>query len=205
VKKIWLILLPLAVLAGIWWWPRSTEPPNLGDLRYLMGKVQHNYGAEVDTICRKHRLPPEYFKALILLECGGQKPAPSRFEAGVLEKLQAIQAGTLDRYSGITAAHLQGRSAAELRLLATSWGPMQIMGYHALLMGVSVDDLKGQKAVFYGIKWSKELYGRYLREYRLKDAFHFHNRGRPYPSLGPPQTHDPYYVDRGLIYAEVLK
>ncbi len=201
-KKILLLVLLLFVPGiGYWVW----RPLPLGDVRYLMGKVERNYGKQVDSLCKKYRLPPEYFKALILLECGANKPANSRFEPKVFAMLKQVRDGNLAMYSGVSTAQLQGRADAELKQLATSWGPMQIMGYHCLSMGLSVDELRGPHAVQHGILWSKGLYGRYLREYRLRDAFHFHNRGRPYPKYRGSQTHDPLYVAKGLAYAQVLQ
>jgi hypothetical protein len=205
--KKW-IVLGLALLVGAvmlarWVYPNWFARLDLGDVRYLIGKVERNYGKTVDSLCQKYRLPPEYFKALILLECGASKPARSRFEPKVFETLQLVRDGQLGMYSGVSTAQLRGKADAELKLLATSWGPLQIMGYHCLGMGV--DDLRGPHAVRHGILWSKNLYGRYLREYRLRDAFHFHNRGRPYPKYGGPQTHDPTYVEKGLTYAQILR
>jgi hypothetical protein len=207
-KKMWLVglaALTLLTLGVYKLYPDWFAPVRLGDVRYLMGKVERNYGYQVDSLCQKYRLPPEYFKALILLECGANKPANSRFEAKVYQTLLQVRDGQLAGYSGVTTAQLRGRADAELRLLATSWGPLQIMGYHCLGMGLTVDDLRGPHAVRHGILWSKNLYGRYLREYRLRDAFHFHNRGRPFPKFGGAQTHDPSYVNKGLAYAQILR
>jgi len=51
-------------------------------------QTERNYGKEVTKLAKKYSLPPEYLKALIVLECDGKLPAPSRFEQGVYESLK---------------------------------------------------------------------------------------------------------------------
>ena len=115
-----------------------------------------NYGKEVEQICDELDLDPAYFKALIILECAGKKPAKSRFEKHVFEKLKAVRAGKQKSYSKLTQKQLKGRSDSELKMFATSWGPLQIMGYHCFNLGLGIDDLKGESSLRNGIIWAKK-------------------------------------------------
>ncbi len=76
------------------------------------------------------------------------------------------------------------------------------MGYQCVAMNVKVHDIRGDSALYWGMKWIDTAYGRKLRKGRYRDAFHIHNTGRPFPSNGKPRTHDPKYCDHGLSYME---
>jgi hypothetical protein len=136
------------------------------------------------------------------LECGGKKPAGSRFEKHVFKRLKEVRDGTRTNYENVKAHHLQDASDAALKNLATSWGPFQLMGYKCILLNVKIKDIRGPNAVHYGAKWINLAYGTRLRKGQYKDCFHIHNTGRPYPSNGRPKTHDPQYVPRGLSAIE---
>jgi hypothetical protein len=72
------------------------------------------------------------------------------------------------------------------------------MGYQCLLVGVKVQDIRGDSTVYFSVKWIKQTYGDYLAKGRYADAFHIHNRGIPVPKNGKYLTHHPEYVPRGL-------
>jgi len=158
-----------------------------------------NYGKQVEQICKELDLEPSYFKALIILECAGKKPAKSRFEKHVFEKLKAVRAGKQESYSKLDYKKLKGRSDSELKMLATSWGPLQIMGYHCFNLGIGIDDLKGANSLENGIIWAKKNYGQYLKRRDYQNAFHFHNTGKKHP-VWFAKTHDPDYVRKGMSY-----
>jgi hypothetical protein len=160
-------------------------------------RIEGLYGDEVEAVCAEHDLPPNYFKALIYLESSGIQ-APTRFEPGVYDKLLEVRDGRREAYGLITPETIVDASDEAVANLATSWGPLQIMGYHCVEIGVLVHSLRDADALEWGILWADQTYGRYLREDRPRDAFHMHNAGRPYPEDGPPRTHDPRYVGRGL-------
>ena len=161
-------------------------------------RIETLYGDEVEAACAEHGLPAPYFKALIFLESSGVAGQNPRFEPAVYERLQEVRDGRLERYGPITPELVSDASDDALRNLATSWGPMQIMGYHCVEIGVLVHDLRDTDALQWGILWADQTYGRYLRAGSPRDAFHMHNAGRPFPEQGPPRTHDPRYVGRGL-------
>lgn len=173
-------------------------------LEYAVYKVNLNYGAQVEQLASRLDLPANYFKALILLECSANIPPGSRYEPHVFVQLLGVQQGRVPSYSGIQQEHLRGKSQQMLQQLATSWGPLQIMGYHAIHLGIHIDELKGDKSLYHGMVWAKRNYGHLLKKKAYWDAFHFHNTGRTYPRFGKPLTHDPYYVGNGMAYMKKL-
>jgi len=195
----YIVLIALALL--VWLGGRSCV---VTANKEVIQKVKANYEPQVKQICQELNLPAEYFLALIILECSARKKPPSRYEPHVFEKLKAVKNGKLDSYSGLTKTDLQPRNEASLKLLATSWGALQIMGYNCISLKISIDQLKGANSLRYGILWCKLSYGKYLEKKDFKNAFHIHNTGKPYPSFWFPRTHDPLYVNKGLAYANAL-
>ncbi len=168
-------------------------------------RVEENYAEETEIICAELGLPANYFKALIILECGAQKPAPSRFEPKVYGKLKDLKEGRIEKYSNLTQKQLADYDDSGLRILATSWGPLQIMGYHCILLDIPISQLKSQKSLRFGIEWCKKNYGKYLKDKDYRNCFHLHNTGKKYPKLWNVQTHDPDYVERGMAYIEAFE
>lgn len=162
--------------------------------------VEINYGKAIDSAANVFELPPEYFKALCMLECTGRKEFPERFEPHVLDRLKEVKFQRLNNYEHVTPEMLSDANEEALKNLASSWGPFQLMGYKCLLLDIKVRDIRGDDAVFYGVKWIEMTYGDKLKAKRFKDAFHIHNTGKPYPLFGKPSTYDPDYVKRGLTY-----
>lgn len=167
--------------------------------------VENFYQIEVERVASAYDLPTEYLLALIILECGGHESPRHRFEPKRFRQLKNLRDGKRRKFEYLRRGDLEGLSDGEIRALATSWGPFQIMGYHTLGLStsgeeVTVEDLSGPKAVEIGIRWVDENYGSLLRQKRYKDAFHMHNTGRLYPKLGGPKTHDPKYVPNGLSH-----
>jgi hypothetical protein len=163
-------------------------------------KTEDNYGFDVLKYAKENDLPTEYLKALIILECSGNKPAGQRFEQSVYEKLKEVQNGTLNHFETIRKKHLIGCSDAALKNLATSWGPFQIMGYKCIKLGVLVEDLSGNESVKWGIKWINNEYGNLLRSGKYEEAFRLHNTGS---IIG--NTYDPEYVTNGLNHIEYFE
>jgi hypothetical protein len=173
--------------------------------RMALNAIERMYGQELSSLAAKHSLPPEYLKALIMLETSGRKRIPPRYEAHVYEELIALQQHRRTRYEHVRAQHLKGKNASYLKELASSWGPFQIMGYKSIELGLDISDLHGPKAIEHGVYWINKDYGHILRRKQYKDAFHYHNTGRRHPQKAPSQTHDPKYVSRGLRYMEYFK
>jgi len=159
-----------------------------------------NYGQEIDEIAIKYGLPANFLKALVVLECSGNKPVESRFEKHIFTKLKNVRNKKGSFYERVTNEILHDASDAAIENLARSWGPFQLMGYKCLQLNVLVNDIRGEDALDWGAKWIQMEYGHLLKQKRYKDAFHYHNSGRIFPADGIPATHDPQYVEKGLKY-----
>ena len=100
---------------------------------------------------------------------------------------------------------LRDATDGALKNMASSWGPFQIMGYKCIWLDIQLQDLRGEEALYWAVKWIDKTYGDYIRRGQYKDAFHIHNTGRPYPESGPPKTYDPKYVPNGLMYMKYFE
>ena len=183
------------------WESPPLEPPSESGIQAAI----HFYGDQVKELSQKYDLPYSYLMALIMLESSGRRNPHPRFEKGVYQKLKAVRDGRLSHYEDITQQDLRGMSDRQLRDLARSWGPFQIMGYKSLKMGISVHDLHNYKALENGIRWINKEYGNLLRQGRYRDAFHYHNTGHVIPRSGKIYTTDPYYVEKGIKYMKIFE
>ena len=156
-------------------------------------KTEENYGQDLIAYAQKYNLKPEYLKALIILECSGDKPAGQRFEPNVYAKLKEVQNGTRKRFEDITRRQIRDCSDGALRNLATSWGPFQIMGYKCIDMGIIINDLRGEECVKWGVMWINNEYGNLIRNNDFEKGFRVHNTG-----IENGRTYDPNYVSNGL-------
>lgn len=167
--------------------------------------VNINYGKAIETEAKMYNLDPNYFKALCALECGGRKDIPSRFEKHIYRRLVRLKKGQINTYEDIKSSSISMLSDDGIKNLARSWGPFQIMGYKSVGLNCKVVNLRDKNAIKYGIKWINKNYGNTLRNEKFKDAFHLHNTGRKFPSIGPSRTHDPEYVAKGLKFMQYFK
>ena len=181
--------------------PKGQKPLTITQ---IVRETESNYGKEINRLAQEFNVPSNYLKALVVLEVGGRKPAPTRFEKGVFEKLKALKAGKRKKYELLKKKTIANASVDALKNLATSWGAFQIMGYKCVQLGVNVSDIRGDRSLYWGVKWISEEYGKYLRKDRFKDAFHMHNAGTKYPSNGKPRTYHADYVPNGLKYMEMF-
>lgn len=209
-----LILLVLGYLGLLIWHSKGTEwlSSNKNDhfsedsipltrtQSNTLERTEINYGEQIDQCAQELDLPAPYFKALVVLECSGKKEVPSRFEPHVYQALKDVRDGNRRKYFNIRRKSIKNASDDALRNLASSWGPFQIMGYQVLQMNINVNDIRGDKAVLYGMKWSKKRYGRFLKKGRYADAFHIHNTGSPLPRNGQPRTYHKSYIPSGMKY-----
>jgi len=168
-------------------------------------KTYKNYREQTAAAAKKYDLPQEYLLALIVLESSGRKIVPHRFEKHVYAKLDAVARSKQSDLEGITSKQLYGMSVGNMKKLASSWGPFQIMGYKSFEIGADIDDLHGTNAVKTGAQWIDKNYGEYLRAGHFKDAFHIHNTGKQYPKISPPKTYNKNYVPKGLKYMDEFR
>lgn len=168
--------------------------------------AEMNYSEEMLVLSTKYDVPYAYLMALVVLECGGEKPAGHRYEPSIMKKLQKVKAGKIERLENIYAHHLNECDDGCLENLATSWGPFQLMGYKAIPMGVKISNLRHEdEAAEIGVRWIVQEYGHFLKKKKFKDAFHYHNAGQRFPLSGKPKTHSPYYVSDGLRYMKTFE
>lgn len=160
--------------------------------------AEMNYASEVKRAALAYDLDYSYLMALLMLECGGRKPAGTRFEPHVFKRLKQVRDGKRTQYEHVTAKHLADASDEALKNLATSWGPFQLMGYKCILLDVKIQDIRGPQCINHGADWINKTYGDRMRLGKFRDCFHIHNAGTPYPKSGLPKTHDPQYVPRGV-------
>ena len=95
-----------------------------------MKRIIEQWGALVAEVCRASSVPPEFLLALIANESGGDASA-ERFEPRVFERFKQIAAGNHPAWGAVTAQLLAGLGDDALRVLATSYGLTQVMGYNA--------------------------------------------------------------------------
>lgn len=162
--------------------------------------VIKNYKNQVDIYAKKYNLPSSYFLALIMLESSGKKVIKPRYEHNVYKSLKALRDGKIKKFEDLTIDDVKSYSNYELKQLAKSYGPFQIMGYKAIKMKINLNDFQGDSAIKYGIEWINREYGDVLRNGNYMDAFHMHNTGHPYPKNKKPSTYDPNYVKKGIEY-----
>ena len=176
-------LLPLLIISGC--------------KRDVYERTEFHHGKEINRLAAEFNLPATYLKALIVLESSGHKKVPSRFERQVYQQLVKLRDGKLRKYENLRPHHLKDASDAALRNLASSWGPFQLMGYKCLSLGIYVSDLRGEKALYWGVYWINKDYGTYLRQKRFEEAFRMHNTGSP-----KGKTYHPDYVANGIRHMQ---
>ena len=184
-------------------WKQSQENYDLETLQLNQNIVERtfsNYHDRLQPLAAQYNIPESYLLALAALECSGRKIVPHRFEPHVYGKLLKVQKGELDHLEMATNTRLKDIEKDELRALASSWGPFQLMGYKCYELEVSIAVLKGPQNTELAVRWISENYGQFLERKRFKDAFHYHNTGRKYPLWGPPRTYHTTYVPQGLKY-----
>lgn len=181
-----------------------TQSSNPITERMILQRTLDNYQQEVDSIGDSFEVDPDYLLALIVLECSGRLRFEPRLENHVFEQLKDTRDGKRS-FGSIKKQTIQDANDDALKNLATSWGPFQLMGYQCIELDVTVSDIRGQHAIYWGTYW---IYKRYAKQLKAKDfsnAFHIHNSGRKIPEDGRHITHDPTYVKRGLEYMKYFK
>lgn len=177
---------------------RNSGAPGTATIQSEIKNTNNNYGAEIDKYAEYFELPASYFKALVIMECSGKKPAGSRYEAHVYKNLVKLRNGSIKEYKGLKKENIADAENEALKNLATSWGPFQLMGYQCITMNIPLEDIRGNNAVFWGMKSINTAYGTYLKDKQYQDAFHIHNTGLEYPENGRAGTTNPNYTQNGI-------
>lgn len=202
------IQFPLFIVVGIIIWFAVCNKKSItiiDDEKAGIEAAVTNYKDDVDKYAEEFNLPSSYLMAVIILECSGRKNVKPRFEKSIYLKLKQLKNKEISNFENLTYETVKSADDDALRNLASSWGPFQLMGYKCTFLGIKLKEMRGDDAVYYGIKWINETYGAYLRKGKYKDAFHIHNTGKEFPSSGISTTHDPDYVSKGLHYMEYFE
>jgi len=184
------------------WWPAKAV---MAGEKCGPEAVIENYGDDIKNYADEFHLDSRYLAALCMMESGGRKPVPFRFEKHVYTRLKLTQIHLRDSYEHVKADHISDAGDEALQNLASSWGPFQLMGYKCLMFGIKVKDLRGDNGVYWASKWIDSAYGKYIRKGEFKNAFHIHNAGTPFPKSGKSKTYDPAYVDKGLKWMKYFE
>ena len=155
--------------------------------------LYHMLHPEIERAAAGTDLAPEYIAALISIESSPPGNRVSeRFEPKVYQHLLELKRSGSE-WGGLSRSAVARYNDEQLKELATSYGLVQIMGYHCIQLGCEVSELKGD----YQLQWAAAyMQYHYAKQARRKDwnaCFRIHNTGRP---DGRPHRSD--YVTRGL-------
>jgi hypothetical protein len=190
----------------------------------LMTRIRDKWGATIADARKNAAIPEAFLAALVANETGGNADA-KRFEHGVLAALWEVLQGRKAAYGSIgrddlfnhialavgtqpplSASGLVGRISNALQFvdgLATSWGLTQVMGYEAIVFGVSFADLQNP---VYGLRTSLRMLSQFAERYQLDLGKDFSelldcwNSGRPHSP-----TADPQYIPNGLLRMQIYQ
>lgn len=156
--------------------------------------IYNQYNVYIESAIRGTEIPPSYLASLISLESyppgnwDSERFEPKVYERLILLKEKGKSFGNIPRKKII---HL---SEEEIRKLSTSYGLTQIMGYHCLDLGCSIEDLKGSDHLLWSIAYIRKHYLKYVKEKKWEECFRLHNTGNPYG-----KTHNKDYVQKGIL------
>jgi len=205
-KKLYFIIIYTVLFALLSKWIYDhPEYPIPGINKGGKEMVIKNYGKIIAALAPKFHLPQDYLLALIMLESSGKKRVPVRFEKEVYQKLLLTKRGKNQGFEKVDKEKLRKFSKRDLKKLASSYGPFQIMGYKIFELNTSISELSGKNNIYWALKWIDINYGNLLRKGDYKDAFHLHNAGEKYPENGKSKTYDPEYVQKGLEYVKYFR
>lgn len=173
--------------------PRNTEDA-------LMLHLYHSLHPEIQRAAKGTDISPEYMAALISIESSppGNR-ASERFEPNVYQHLLKLKKdGT--SWGGLSRSAVSNYSDKQLKELATSFGLVQIMGYHCIQLGCEVAELRGDYQLQWAAAYMQFHYAKQARRRDWSACFRIHNTGRP---NGRPHRSD--YVERGLIRMQYYK
>ncbi len=184
----WAARILLILLGGL----AAACPKNSEDA--LMLQLYLQLHEEIERAAYGTDISPAYLAALISLESWPPGNRESeRFEPKVYENLLDLKHGG-EAWGGLRRERIRRISDEELRRFATSYGLTQIMGYHCLSLGCTIEELKGEYHLQWAAAFMQFTYGRRAKRRDWTSCFRIHNTGRP---NGRPHRDD--YVERGLV------
>ncbi len=166
----------------------------------IMYHIYNNYHNIIMKATIGTEVNPEYLAALISLE--SYPPGnwhSERFEPVIYNRLLNLKNHGIP-FSNISREKVIHLSDYEIRMLSTSYGLTQIMGYHCLDLGCSIDDLRSSDHLLWSIAYIRKHYLKYVKEKKWDVCFRMHNTGNPF---GTPHNKD--YIKKGMIRIEYYK
>ena len=159
----------------------------------LMLEIYRKWDAEIQKAVAGTDVSPAYLAALITLESSPPGNRNSiRFEKHVYKRLLELKHDNR-AYGGLSRTAVSAYSDQTLKQLATSYGLIQIMGYHCLKLGCRVEELKGDYQLQWAAAYMQFHYGTRAKQKAWEECFRIHNTGRPDGRTGRRD-----YVERGL-------
>lgn len=158
-----------------------------------MLQIYREYHLDIERATVGTQIDPGYMAAIISLEShppGNRRS--ERFEAWVYERLIDLKLNGR-AFGTIPRNRIDTMSDSELKRMATSYGLTQIMGYHCLDLGCSVDDLRGEYHLQWAVVYMMRHYGDRAKNKDWTACFRIHNTGHPRGTTGRKD-----YVERGL-------
>ena len=178
----------------------------MGREENLMARIKRDWGQLITAECKLSSVPEAFIAALIANESGGKLDS-RRFEPHVYNAFQAVLMGNRPTYNGLNQSQLlvaltdsKGKiNDAKLRLISSSIGLTQIMGFHVLRDNKEPEKLLEPKfnlrSCLKLLACFHEWYGLDLRN-EFSDMFKVWNTG----SLSlKKKTFDPGYINLGLL------
>ena len=160
----------------------------------LMLQLYHSMHDDITRAASGTDITPSYLAAIISLESAPPGNRNSRrFEPAVYERIKQLRDQGRP-YGNFKQSVLKKLNNRELKELSTSYGLTQIMGYHCLELGCSVQDLKGDYHLVWAVSWMQKHYQSKARNRDWAACFRIHNTGR---ATGTPSRRD--YVSKGLL------
>ncbi len=171
--------------------------------------VHAQFGDRIRRAVAKTYVPVELVAGIISGECAfdpkTQKYVESvpRFEKHVYAALVSLrdrgyyttrQGARKTSYGRVTPGDLEGATDAAVRALASSWGPGQIMGYHAIDWNATIEDLRSPStSVDYVVRMLMRDAGAYIKRGAWESVFRIWNTGSP-----TGKTYHPDYAANGI-------
>ncbi len=191
--------------------------------RETIDLIRRDFGQTIATARTGTSVSAAFMAALVANESAGsveERLAANRFEKGVLKKIvlaalgdEAFSDPSLSRPIGQDEWLLEADYAIDTRHppstsfmlaglqnfkeLSTSWGPMQLMGWHAREWGVPLVEFSRRETHF---QHARALILYFSQKYELRADRDFHQLFRCW-NTGVPRgrrTFDPNYVANGL-------
>ncbi len=159
----------------------------------IMYYIYQKYHQQILYAVDGTEIPASYLAALISLESYPLGDWDSeRFEIKIYNRLIDL------KYRGIAFGNVPRDKIIklndnEIKQLATSYGLTQIMGYHCLSLGCSIDDLRGSDHLLWSVDFIRKNYLQYIKSNKWEECFRIHNSGRP-----TGKTFNKNYAEKGI-------